>query len=445
MVKYAAFISYRREGGADTARLIRSAIGTRGYPIFLDVDDLGASHFDDRLLDEIERAPNFIVILTPDALHRCKNEKDWLRREIAHAIATGRNIIPVLKEGFAFPRPEELPEEIAFLPRYNCVPYSHIYFDSTIDKLIHFFEGKKPKRSSFKKALLLPAALILLLLIWAGLERYPFQPTKTAVAPEREEPPPLEEIPVKATTDTEEEAPPKPPAAEKPDYAKTVKMDLNDPETFIRRGNAYRNQGEPEKGLADFDQAIALSPDRAEAWFGRGQIHRVLKDHEQAIADFTRSISLLPDHVPSFQQRGNLYKLQGRYKEAIADLTRAHELNPDDAEILNDLAWMLATCPDDRFRQGQKALALALKSVTFSHDPQYLDTLSAAYAETGDFEAAVANLAKALSMVQGYPKLTNEFIKRLRCYRNRLPWREEKIPQKIEAGEGAHERSEAGD
>ena len=139
--EYDAFISYRREGGSDTARLIRSELIRRGIRSFLDVVDLGASHFDDRLLQAIEKASAFILILSPESLDQCGRPDDWLRREISHAISKDKNIIPILKEGFVFPEKETLPTDIAELPRYNCVPYSHAYFEAATDRVMGFLKG----------------------------------------------------------------------------------------------------------------------------------------------------------------------------------------------------------------------------------------------------------------------------------------------------------------
>jgi len=136
--KLFAFLSYRRETGADTARLIRAELLSHGHKTFLDVDDLGSNHFDESLLRRIEEAEHFILVLSPGALDRCGNEGDWLRREIAHAISTQKNIVPVLKEGFHFPPKESLPPDLADLPRYNCVEYSHVYFQATMGRLLAF-------------------------------------------------------------------------------------------------------------------------------------------------------------------------------------------------------------------------------------------------------------------------------------------------------------------
>jgi hypothetical protein len=138
--KGTAFLSYRREGGADTARLIRRELQERGWRVFLDVDDLAASHFDDRLLLEIKDSVNFILVLSPGCLGRCREPGDWVRREVTHAIRNMKNIVPVLKDGFEFPMAEQLPESLNELSRYNCVEYSHTYFAATMDKIEAFLK-----------------------------------------------------------------------------------------------------------------------------------------------------------------------------------------------------------------------------------------------------------------------------------------------------------------
>ncbi len=132
------FISYRREGGAETARLVRKELEARGWRVFLDVDDLKSSYFDDRLLREIENADGFVLILSPGSLDRCAEPDDWLRREIAHALVRGKRIVPVLKEGFRFPPKESLPADVRELLRHNAVLYSHNFFEAAMSKVATF-------------------------------------------------------------------------------------------------------------------------------------------------------------------------------------------------------------------------------------------------------------------------------------------------------------------
>jgi hypothetical protein len=139
------FISYRREDGAQIARLLRAELRARGYRVFLDVDDLKPGHFDDALLQEIDSAPSFLLILTPNSLARCADERDWMRREIAHALETGKKIIPVTMQGFEFPDAAQLPEDIRTLTVHHAISYSHEFFDAMVEKLIGFLDAD-PKR-----------------------------------------------------------------------------------------------------------------------------------------------------------------------------------------------------------------------------------------------------------------------------------------------------------
>ena len=83
---------------------------------------------------------NFLLILSPGALENCAFDNDWLRKEIRHAIETDRNIVPVLKESACRPDKEELPREIEPLKRFNCVDYSHVYYDATVVRLLSFLK-----------------------------------------------------------------------------------------------------------------------------------------------------------------------------------------------------------------------------------------------------------------------------------------------------------------
>lgn len=136
------FISYRRESGSVLARLVKESLEHGGCDVFLDVDDLGSGHFDRRLLVEIEERPNFVLLCTPGALDRCGEEGDFLRMEVAHALKTGRNIVPLVAEGFAWPDQGRLPEAIRDLPRHSDVQYSHRHWESTRESLLNRMRGE---------------------------------------------------------------------------------------------------------------------------------------------------------------------------------------------------------------------------------------------------------------------------------------------------------------
>jgi hypothetical protein len=132
--RYDVFVSYRRDGGAAEARLLRAALTERGLSVFMDVTDLRHGHFDTTLLDRIAECSFFVVILSPHALDRCDDEQDWLRQEIRQALAEKKQIIPVILPGFTFT--PFLPADIRDLPRHQGVEYSHTLFDATVAKIL---------------------------------------------------------------------------------------------------------------------------------------------------------------------------------------------------------------------------------------------------------------------------------------------------------------------
>ncbi|MGO8931089.1 MAG: fused MFS/spermidine synthase [Limisphaerales bacterium] len=95
-------------------------------------------------------------------------------------------------------------------------------------------------------------------------------------------------------------------------------------------------------------------------------------------------------------------KLSGRgdFAGAIARYRRALEIDPYLAEALNNLAWLLATCPEASLRNGPEAAQLAERAceITEYHRTIFVGTLGAAYAEAGRFPDAVATAQKACEL-----------------------------------------------
>ena len=171
--KYDIFISYRRDGGQETARILRDSLTQLGYHVFFDVESLRSGAFNTKLYSVIAESQDFILVLSPNALDRCSNSDDWVRREITHAFAQKKNIIPILLRGFEFP--QELPEELKELPYQSGLNANVEYYDAFVKKLESFLHCRK-KRWSWK-LLLIPAvaALLTACLLFA---KYPTTPAQ---------------------------------------------------------------------------------------------------------------------------------------------------------------------------------------------------------------------------------------------------------------------------
>jgi serine/threonine-protein kinase len=116
----------------------------------------------------------------------------------------------------------------------------------------------------------------------------------------------------------------------------------------------------------------------------------------------------------------------GRYGEALAHLETAHAANPWDVSVANNLAWILATCPDATHRDGPRALRLAewACQATAYKSPPLLDSLAAAYAEGGQFDQAVRTTLQAIEIVRGNPRASTATLEsRLSLYKANKPYR----------------------
>jgi cytochrome c-type biogenesis protein CcmH/NrfG len=134
-------------------------------------------------------------------------------------------------------------------------------------------------------------------------------------------------------------------------------------------------------------------------------------------------LSIDPQCAVALKMRGDALMTQKKYSLALADLNKAVELSPDKESYLNSLAWALATCAESKYRNGQRAVELAEKSVRTGRNANNLDTLATAYAETGRFDDAVKTQQEVIKVApKNHPEL-EDFNKRLDWYRQKKPWR----------------------
>ena len=166
-MKYDVFISYRREGGYDTAKHLNDLLVRDGYRVSFDIDTLRNGDFDVQLLSRIEECKDFILIVDEHAFDRTLDptfdpKKDWVRCELAHALKLNKNIIPVFLNGIT-EFPENLPEDVVGVVKKNGPEYSKFYFNVFYKKLRSEFLTAKSRR---RRIMPYVAAAILLVIFY---------------------------------------------------------------------------------------------------------------------------------------------------------------------------------------------------------------------------------------------------------------------------------------
>ena len=140
MNKYDIFISYRRDGGKEWARMLSLELERLGYSVFLDFDELKDGIFDKRIMNAIESAPIFMIILSPHSLDRCVNEDDWVRREIEYAISHSRHFVPINPDCTFTGFPEDLPDGLKNglgLHQFSEIMMGQLFKES-VEKMVRY-------------------------------------------------------------------------------------------------------------------------------------------------------------------------------------------------------------------------------------------------------------------------------------------------------------------
>lgn len=248
------------------------------------------------------------------------------------------------------------------------------------------------------------------------------------------------------------------------DFKASVKLDPNRWKAIHNRAVSYGVLGLHEDALSDFTRVIQLRPGYANAWFNRAEIFLESNRLPEAIRDYGEALKLKPSDVAGYRQRGRALARSGKTEEAIADFDKAIELNeqdavslvergelhaqagdwegadidfrtaievdPDCSEGYRGAAWLMATCPQAKYRNAKIAAELAEQAMELAqaqrkHDFTYYDTLAAAYANAGRFEDAQRTLQKAIPRA---PLADAAAMKRrLALYSAARPFREEAV------------------
>jgi tetratricopeptide (TPR) repeat protein len=252
------------------------------------------------------------------------------------------------------------------------------------------------------------------------------------------------------------------------DMNQAVAMDPGKVSLLLMRAQVRQAMGDKDKAIADIDEIVKLKPGvpaiiRMRALF-LAQCDRL----DEAIGDLEKLVKQDPKDTASLLQLAMLYGAKksslkaidiyrnvlkqapddprairgladallnvGRHAEAIATYEKAIKLDAKDDGILNNFAWVLCTSPDDKLRNGRRAIELATEAckLTEYKVPHILSTLAAAYAEVGDFDNAIKWINKGLEIAEaakstdkdGDKETKDALKKELENYKVKKPSRE---------------------
>ncbi len=212
-------------------------------------------------------------------------------------------------------------------------------------------------------------------------------------------------------------------------FRKAVELDQGSARAHTNLGSALAANGKLDEALVQLRMAEAIDPDYAPAHRNLGLVLSKRGEMEQAIGQLTRALQLDPDLAEAHNDLGSILYARGKIAEALAHWRIGIQSLPNDVPALQQMAWVLATCPETSVRNGTEAVALAFRAKRLSggKDVMVLDALAAAYAEVGRFADAVLSAREAVDLTEARSHQA-ALRSRLALYQAGIPFRETSTP-----------------
>ena len=149
------FISYRRDDAAGHARALVHALNRvfGADRVFIDADDMRpGENFETRLGLAVRNARVMLVLIgprwrgeRPDGTARLFDAQDFVRQEVAAALAAGRPLVlPLLLDGAPMPQASQLPADLQALAQRHALPLAHLHYDADIARLVQAIGATVP-------------------------------------------------------------------------------------------------------------------------------------------------------------------------------------------------------------------------------------------------------------------------------------------------------------
>jgi len=214
-----------------------------------------------------------------------------------------------------------------------------------------------------------------------------------------------------------------------PHFEKALAANPDSVELHYILGRALAEKNRVDEAIPHLEKVLAANPGSTELHYNLAHLLVAARRFEQAIPHFEIILRIAPGYRQARYDLGNaLYFVPGRMADAMAIWSELLRQQPDNPIVLNRIARVRATSFDASFRNGPEAVRLAQRAVqlTRSQEPTFIDTLSAAYAESGRFPDAIqtAREARDLAAKKNNAALATALSSRIALYQGQKPFRE---------------------
>lgn len=210
---------------------------------------------------------------------------------------------------------------------------------------------------------------------------------------------------------------------------------------LFNRAEILLQLGEYERAIADYGAVLKIDANDGAAYAGRGIALSALGDSESALLDLNQVVRLKPESAAAYVDRADLYAALGNWERAAGDYRVAIGLDDRMGRAYQNVAWMMATCPEKRFRNPNLAIRAAKRAIDLDGATYLgLDTYAAALASIGQFADAAATQQKAIAAAPAGDKV--DLTQRLALYQQERPFIERAVTSNIQLAAAEEEATQ---
>jgi len=185
-------------------------------------------------------------------------------------------------------------------------------------------------------------------------------------------------------------------------YNRTLQTDPEMEEAHRNLGNIYVKQGRYKKALYHYAQVLTANPDQQDIADEIKNINQHKMQIGKTIGTWVESLKDKPNQPKLYDNIAIYFYKQENYEKAVTYWQKALEFSPDWSNVLDKLAMLRATAEDEKYQDHSQAISLAAKACKISDNknPNFLYTLSIAYAAKGKLDEARVVAQQALKLAQ---------------------------------------------
>jgi len=213
-----------------------------------------------------------------------------------------------------------------------------------------------------------------------------------------------------------------------PHITNALALKTNLVETYYNAGYIKDQQRQYSEAIPFYEKAVELKGDWSAAHRALLEAYYHAGATNKAIVHLRKLIAVAPENPGGHIELAQALVAENRLVDAVAEYHDALRFAPNSIELLNNLAWLLATSPNSTVRNGKEAVHLAEQAceLTQWREPVLIGTLAAAHAEAGNFDKARELTQKAIDLarVSGQPAVGERNRKLLELYKRNQPYRD---------------------